>query len=59
MSEQAMKKRRQAAVFLFIGTGLLFGGVFFTALELMGRFWPVVLILVGFYILIRHGVARS
>ncbi len=48
-----------AAVFAFIGAGLVFGGALLTSLELIGRFWPVVLILIGFYILLRRGVAES
>lgn len=37
-----------------IGAASIFGGVAFTALEWLGRFWPVFLILINLYILLRR-----
>ncbi|MCP5099747.1 MAG: hypothetical protein GY943_29690 [Chloroflexi bacterium] len=36
-----------------IGVAIMFGGVFLTALELAGQFWPVILILVGLYVIVK------
>lgn len=44
-----------AAILGLVGAALLFGGVAFSALELAGRFWPVILIIIGFVILLRRG----
>lgn len=41
-------------IMALIGAALIFGGVAFTALEWMGRIWPVFLILGGLYILLRR-----
>ena len=36
-----------------IGTGILFGGVFMSALTFLGKIWPVFLILGGAYLLLQ------
>ena len=43
-----------AGIMGVIGGGLLFGGIFFSALEFLGLVWPVLLILAGFYLLLRR-----
>lgn len=42
------------AIMGLIGVALVFGGVAFTALEWLGRIWPVFLILGGLYLLLRR-----
>ena len=36
-----------------IGAALLFGGVFLEALEILGTYWPVILILIGIYVIFQ------
>lgn len=36
-----------------VGASILFGGVFLDALEFVGRYWPIALILVGLYIIVQ------
>jgi hypothetical protein len=43
----------------FIGVAIMFGGVFLGAVELAGQFWPVVLILVGLYVIIKGSKEKS
>ena len=43
-----------ASIMGTIGGGLLFGGVFFSALEFLGLVWPVLLILAGLFLLLRR-----
>ena len=38
------------AVFALIAAGIGLGGLFMTAVAILGRFWPVLLILIGLYI---------
>ncbi|MCA9932190.1 MAG: hypothetical protein KC419_27085 [Anaerolineales bacterium] len=38
-----------------IGAAIMFGGVFMQALELLGTYWPVILILVGIYVIFQAG----
>lgn len=42
------------AIMAIIGGGLLFGGVAVTALEFLGKIWPVFLILGGLYLLLKR-----
>lgn len=48
-----------AAVLALIGAGLLFGGAALTALEWLGRIWPVFLILGGLLLIFRRGGASK
>ncbi|MBE2201797.1 MAG: hypothetical protein IAE79_24515 [Anaerolinea sp.] len=41
------------SIMALIGGGILIGGVFFSALELLGKIWPLFLILGGAYILFK------
>lgn len=41
-----------------VGTAVLFGGAFMSALELLGTYWPVILILVGILVLFQAGRER-
>lgn len=43
-----------AAVFLLIAAGIGLGGIFMTVLELLGNFWPAILILIGLGILLNQ-----
>ena len=36
-----------------IGAAIMFGGVFLQALEALGTYWPVILILVGIYVIFQ------
>lgn len=36
-----------------IGAAIMFGGVFLQALEMLGTYWPVILILVGIYVIFQ------
>lgn len=45
-----------AGIMALIGGGLLFGGVFMTALALLGKIWPVFLIVIGLAIIFRRRV---
>jgi CDP-diglyceride synthetase len=44
-----------AGIMALIGAGLLFGGFAFTVLEAIGKFWPVILIIIGFALLLQRG----
>ena len=43
-----------AGIMALIGGGLLFGGLFMNLLTLLGKIWPLFLILLGVWILVRH-----
>ncbi len=40
-------------IMALIGSGILMGGAFLNALELAGKLWPALLILGGFYIIVK------
>lgn len=42
-----------------IGLAVLFGGIFLAIVTALGRLWPLALIVVGLYIIIRHGFRAS
>lgn len=48
-----------ASIIAVIGAAILFGGVFTEILALIGQFWPVVLILVGLYIIFQSNRQKS
>ncbi len=41
-------------IMAFIGAGMLIGGPALTALEWLGKLWPLVFVAIGIYILWRH-----
>ncbi|MDX1615590.1 MAG: hypothetical protein R3300_14860 [Candidatus Promineifilaceae bacterium] len=51
--ERAIWALIPAGIFALIGTAVFSGGVLLSALELIGRFWPAVLIVIGAYILLK------
>ena len=48
-----------AAIMALIGAGLIFGGILFSALELLGTVWPLFLIGSGFRLLLRQFADRK
>jgi hypothetical protein len=42
-----------------IGLAILAGGIFLTLLTALGQLWPLALIAVGLYIIIRHGLLTA
>lgn len=42
-----------------IGATIMFGGVFLDALEFLGNFWPVILILIGIYVIFQASRSKT
>lgn len=48
-----------AGIMLFIGAAATWGGMLLTLLSWAGSLWPLALILVGIYLLLRHALLQS